>query len=154
MILALDLGLKTGFAIGLDGILIESGVLKLPNKKSGEKFFFFNKWLEEKHSEKNFKLIAFEHVNFIGNRTSPCSAHAYGGYLAFLESFAYKEAIPTKRLTVREIKKGISGKSNCDKSEIIKNVNEAGIQVTDDNEADAIAIFLLINKNYTGNHVN
>lgn len=146
LILTLDLGLKTGYAIGTQGKLLEHGMLKLPNKQKGDRYFFFGQWLAEKHKTYNFQKIVFELVNFIGDRTSPCSAHAYGGYKAILESFAYANQISIETLTVREIKQAFAEKSNCGKEKIIQKVNEHGFKVTDDNEADALAIFLLTTK--------
>ena len=52
--------------------------------------------------------------------------------------------IPYEGVPVGEIKKHLTGKGNADKVAMIAAVQALGYAVTDDNEADAIALALLV----------
>jgi len=55
--------------------------------------------------------------------------------------------IPYEGVPVGTIKRHISGKGNASKDEVIKAVGELGFHVSDDNEADAIALLNLAIQN-------
>jgi hypothetical protein len=88
VILALDLGTTTGFAIaGADGgITSGTAQFRLDRWQSGGmRFLRFKRWLTEiKHQAAGLDLVVYEQVR---NHAGIDAGHAYGGWLAILTAW-------------------------------------------------------------------
>jgi Holliday junction resolvasome RuvABC endonuclease subunit len=140
--LALDLGTHLGWALKRDDGRIEHGNIKLKKKTSepyGQRFAAFENFLIDMRVDKKVDSIYFEHVR---RHNGTDAAHVYGGFMACLAKFCDGREIPYKGLPVGAIKKHATGKGNADKAMMIEAANQRGFKVTDDNEADALAILM------------
>lgn len=141
IILALDLGTTTGWAVHNKEQVIKSGAINLkPNKFEGGGMVFlrFRQWLVDiKNAEDDIDLIYFESVR---SHKGVDAAHKYGGFLATLTSFCEHHQIPYLGVPVGTIKKHITGKGNATKYAVIDAVKEKGFAPIDDNEADSLAL--------------
>lgn len=145
MILALDLGTKTGWCLGHAGRVVASGVMDLkPNRydSAGMRFIKFrttmNKLFEAYPA---IERIAFEEVR---NHKGTDAAHIYGGLLATMQTFALDKSVQYEGHTVQAIKKFATGKGNAGKEAVTAEVRSWGYFPNDDNEADAIALCRLV----------
>jgi Holliday junction resolvasome RuvABC endonuclease subunit len=143
VILALDLGATTGYAIsGPDGgITSGTAEFRLDRWQSGGmRFLRFKRWLTEiKNQAGGFDLVVYEQVR---NHAGIDSGHAYGGWLAILSAWCEHHGIAYQGVPVGTIKRFIAGKGNADKAAVIAAVRARGFHPADDNEADALAILL------------
>ena len=139
MILTLDLGTKTGYAVIENRKLIESGFENFADHKfsgAGMRYLKFKKWLH--HSYCEVDAIYFEAVR---RHIGTDAAHMYGGFMSHLTCFCEEYSIPHDGVPVGTIKKHITGKGNASKDDVLKAVNKKyNINVVDDNESDAIAL--------------
>ena len=147
MLLALDLGRKTGWAFGnFGGSVLESGV-EIFSLNPEKKFFDFKNWLEKKCLKSDKCIIVtdifYESVCFTKGIKS---AHAFGGFLSILQSFCYSNKIRLKKYSVLTIKKHITGSGRASKNQVIDSVTKFyKFSPKDNNEADALALFSLSN---------
>jgi Holliday junction resolvasome RuvABC endonuclease subunit len=140
-ILALDLGTKTGWAIGPS---VVSGTWT--NKAGrydggGMRYLRFRAWLTEvKAQAGGLDAVYFEEVR---NHAGTDAAHVYGGFLAHLTAWCEEQVpkLPYQGVPVGTIKKHVTGKGNASKGQMIEwATSHLGRPVGDDNEADAVAI--------------
>ena len=68
------------------------------------------------------------------------AAHVYGGLLATLTAWCEHHQIPYQGVPVGTIKRHATGKGNAGKAGVIAAMKALGHPVTDDNEADALAL--------------
>jgi hypothetical protein len=142
-ILALDLGLTTGWALQLTGGKIESGTVSFRPSRydgGGVRYLRFRGWLDGIAADT--AGIAVVHYEEIRRHLSTDSAHVHGGLLATLTAWCEQYSIPYQGVPVGTIKRFITGKGNADKQAVIEAVRTCGFKPADDNEADAIAILL------------
>ena len=144
--LQLDLGTTTGWAITPSAGAIVSGVWK--NKPSGGgfegggmRYVRFRRHLDELHAVTPIGEVYFEEVR---RHRGTDASHAYGGFLATLTAWCEERQIPYQGVGVGKIKKHVTGRGNADKDAVIAAVRTLGYDVADDNEADAIALSLLV----------
>lgn len=141
IILALDLGQRTGWAVRNRDGAIASGVHEFRPSRfegGGMRFLRFRRWLFEMGSiPLGIDVVVFEEVR---RNISTDSAHAYGGYLAHLSAWAEENKIPYQGVPVGTIKRHITGIGNATKQAVIDAVRRRGFQPVDDNEADALAL--------------
>jgi crossover junction endodeoxyribonuclease RuvC len=144
MLLALDLGTTTGFALrDLKSSTIISGIWSLKNSRfegGGMRYLRFRKHLSEVQSAGPLTQVAFEEVR---RHQGVDAAHVYGGLLATLTSFCEEHEVPYEGVPVGTIKKFWTGKGNASKDQMIEAARLHGYSPVDDNEADAIAILHL-----------
>jgi hypothetical protein len=146
-LLALDLGTTTGWALRSWNGLIVSGSQSFKPQRfegGGMRYLRFARWLEEialgEKSRVHFTpsdLIVFEEVR---RHVGVDAAHAYGGFMSHLTSFAELYAIPYEGVPVGTIKKHATGKGNASKELMIAAMRARGYSPADDNEADALAL--------------
>lgn len=157
-ILALDLGTRMGYAVGINGKLLISATREdKPGRYSGGgmRYLQFRNWLTEVHASTAFDRVYFEEVR---RHLSTDSAHVYGGLLAHLTAWCEEHHIPYEGLPVGTIKKDATGKGNASKEDIILAMidrwgkpldkgrwttpkkGKPTFKSRDDNEADAMAI--------------
>jgi len=146
IILALDLGAKTGFCVGYSGNIATSGMKNFDPKKHGGKgrrYLAFSHWLIEIEADYGpFNEVYYEDVKA---HAGTLAAHCYGGFLAFLQAWCEDRAkpIPLYGLGVGTVKKNWTGKGNASKAQMIAEAKKRGFDPVDDNHADALAIFQL-----------
>lgn len=139
-ILALDLGTKTGWALGEPYKSLVSGTQKFDPGRfegGGMRYLRFRTWLTELNRNSPPDSVYFEEVR---RHLSTDSAHAYGGFMAHLTAWCEDYKIPYAGIPVGTIKKFACGKGNADKKMMIKAAKDLGFAPCDDNEADAIHI--------------
>lgn len=140
MILALDLGTKTGWAAyhpdQAPHLRIDSGVINLANKRmdgAGMRYLKLKKWLDGWRPGVN--ELYFEEVK--QRPLSVAAGHVYGGFLATVTSWCEENQVPYSGISVGTIKKFATGLGNAGKPLMIQTANLEGCETNDDNEADA-----------------
>jgi Holliday junction resolvasome RuvABC endonuclease subunit len=142
-LLALDLGLKTGWALAevRTGQVIASGVEPFRSNRwegGGMRFLRFRRWLDELYDDDNgFHEVAYEEVRA---HAGTDAAHCYGGLMATLTSWCEERELPYASAPVATIKRHATGKGNASKAAVIDALRALGYHPVDDNEADAIAL--------------
>jgi hypothetical protein len=141
VILALDLGQKTGWALRSRGGAIASGVQEFrPSRFEGGGMVWlrFRAWLPEVDDTAGaVGTVFFEEV--VAHR-GVAASHCYAGFLAHLTAWAEANHVPYTGVPVGTIKRHIAGKGNADKQAVIDAVRRLGFAPADDNEADALAL--------------
>ena len=141
VILALDLGQKTGWAArNADGAIASGTALFKPGRFEGGGMVYlrFRAWLQEvDETAGGIGAVYFEEVR---SHRGVAASHAYGGFLAHLTAWAEANKIPYRGVPVATIKRHITGKGNADKEAVIAAVRDLGFEPVDDNEADALAL--------------
>jgi Holliday junction resolvasome RuvABC endonuclease subunit len=143
-LLALDLGTTTGWACRDKHNITLSGIWDLRGGRfegGGMRFVRFKSMLEQMHRMHPVTRIAYEEVR---RHAATDAAHVYGGLMATLTSWCEGEKIPYEAIPVGTIKKHATGKGNANKAAMIEAVKAKGFSPKDDNEADAIALLLLV----------
>lgn len=140
-ILTLDLGTRTGWACRpLDGTITHGWVSLKPGRfeGGGMRFLRFKQWLSQlKNQLGEIQVVYFEEVR---RHQGVDAAHVYGGLMATLTAWCEHHKIPYQGVPVGTIKLHATGKGNAGKGEVISAMQLKGHPVTDDNEADALAI--------------
>jgi Holliday junction resolvasome RuvABC endonuclease subunit len=111
----------------------------------GVRFLNFRNWLVEMLREHKIDMVVFEDVR---NHAGVYAAHVYGGFVAILTSVCAMLRIPYRGFGVKTIKKFVTGNGNASKQDVINAVRNKGHKPIDDNEADAIALALLIKNTF------
>jgi Holliday junction resolvasome RuvABC endonuclease subunit len=141
VILAIDLGTQTGWALSADDKYITSGSEGFKPQRfegGGMRYLRFKRWLTEiKQSVELIDVVYFEEVR---RHVGVDAAHAYGGFLATLTAWCEHHQIPYQGVPVGTIKKHATGKGNASKAEMIASTIKRGFNPADDNEADALAL--------------
>jgi hypothetical protein len=143
VILALDLGTMTGWAMSLpDGGIVSGTVSFKPSRYDGGgmRYVRFRAWLDGVAADTaGIGAIHFEEVR---RHLSTDSSHVYGGFLAMLTAWCEQHGIAYQGVPAGTIKRFIAGRGNADKAAVLAAVRARGFNPIDDNEADAIAILL------------
>jgi Holliday junction resolvasome RuvABC endonuclease subunit len=139
--LALDLGTTTGWALrARDGQIAHGFVSFKPQRfeGGGMRYLRFKRWLSEIQGATNeINSVYFEEVR---RHSGVDAAHVYGGLMATLTTWCEHHNVPYQGIPVGTIKKHATGKGNASKTEVIAAMRAKGHPVTDDNEADALAL--------------
>lgn len=140
-LLCLDLGTRTGWALlGRDRAITSGTVSFQPHRfeGGGMRYLRFKRWLGEmRQAAAGLDALYFEEVR---RHAGVDAAHVYGGFLAHLTAWCEQHQIPYQGVPVGTIKKHATGKGNAGKADIIAALRARGYPVTDDNEADALAL--------------
>ena len=140
-ILALDLGTSTGWALACRDGSISSGSQSFKPQRfegGGMPLLRFAAWLSELHIKAGpLTRVVFEEVRA---HKGTAAAHTYGAFLGQLTAWCELHHVPYQGVPVATIKKHATGKGNAGKDEVIAAMRAMGHAVTDDNEADALAI--------------
>ncbi len=142
-LLALDLGVTTGWAVRLAGGKIESSTTSFRPSRydgGGMRYLRFRGWLDSIAALTGG--IAAVYYEGVRRHLGTDAAHLYGGFLATLTAWCEQRGIPYEGVPVGTIKHHVTGKGNADKAAVIAAVRARGFNPKDDNEADAIAILL------------
>jgi Holliday junction resolvasome RuvABC endonuclease subunit len=144
MILALDLGTFTGWALHLEHGHIISGTQPFKPGRydgGGMRYLRFSAWLNEIYNTYPISRVAFEEVR---RHASTDAAHVHGGLLATLTAWCERKQIPYEGIPVGTIKKHATGKGNANKPAMMQAMRDKGHQPCDDNEADALALLYYV----------
>ena len=140
-VLAIDLGTTTGWALRARDQQIAHGFISLKPQRfegGGMRFLRFKRWLSElKDMATDIHAVYFEEVR---RHAGVDAAHVYGGLMATLTTWCEHHKVPYQGVPVGTIKKHATGKGNASKDDVIAAMRALGHPVTDDNEADALAI--------------
>ena len=141
VVLALDLGTTTGWALlAREGDIAHGFASFRPQRfeGGGMRFLRFKRWLMElKTIAQEIHAVYFEEVR---RHAGVDAAHVYGGLMATLTTWCEHQNIAYLGVPVGTIKKHATGKGNAGKTEVIAAMRALGHPVTDDNEADALAL--------------
>ena len=143
VVLALDLGTTTGWALqAADGLITSGTVSFRPSRYDGGgmRYLRFRGWLEQLALDAG--AITAIHFEEVRRHVGTDAAHVYGGLLATLTSWAETARIAYQGVPVGTIKRHATGKGNANKDAMMAAARARGFSPTDDNEADAIAILL------------
>lgn len=139
--LALDLGTTTGWALRpRDGEIAHGFVSFRPQRfeGGGMRYLRFKRWLTElKALATDINAVYFEEVR---RHAGVDAAHVYGGLMATLTTWCEHHNIPYQGVPVGTIKKHATGKGNASKDDMIAAMRARAHPVSDDNEADALAL--------------
>ena len=139
-LLTLDLGTHTGWALhDRDGSITSGTAHFAPHRfeGGGMRYLRFKRWLGEVEAAAGLDAVFFEEVR---RHAGVDAAHAYGGFLAHLTAWCEHHGIPYQGVPVGTIKKHATGRGNADKAAMLAAMRARGYAVTDDNEADALAL--------------
>jgi Holliday junction resolvasome RuvABC endonuclease subunit len=140
-VLALDLGTTTGWALRPRVGNTAHGFVSFKTQRfegGGMRYLRFKRWLTEmKTLASDIHAVYFEEVR---RHAGVDAAHVYGGLMATLTTWCEHHNIPYQGVPVGTIKKHATGKGNASKDDVIATMRAMGHAVTDDNEADALAI--------------
>ena len=140
-ILTLDLGTTTGWACKTEDTTITHGWVSLKTGRfegGGMRYLRFKQWLSQlKGQVGEIGVVYFEEVR---RHQGVDAAHVYGGLMATLTAWCEHHKIPYQGVPVGTIKLHATGKGNAGKAQMIEAMQLKGHPVTDDNEADALAI--------------
>ena len=143
VVLSLDLGTKTGWALLRADGRVESGQEKFDLKQGegqGARYVKFRRWLVEmKAAHPDIGELVYEQVMGHG-AFQVISAHVYGGMLATVQAFGEHHQIAYRGIGVSTIKKQFAGHGKASKTDVIRQCEALGFRPCSDNEADAIAL--------------
>jgi hypothetical protein len=141
VILALDLGTTTGWAMRTRNDIILSGVRRFRPSRfegGGMRYLRFTGWLDDVLSYVGgLDSLFFEEVRAHAGTNA---AHIYGGFLGTLTAWCESHDVPYEGVPVATIKRHVTGKGNASKQAVTAAVQALGYRPEDDNEADAIAL--------------
>lgn len=145
VVLGFDLGTHCGWAVYIDGVHKTSGTwhFEVDKRHAGRRYALALDrfiWVIRQYDP---DVIAFEDVH---RHTGTMAAHVYGALKAILHLAAYNRAEPAEVVGfgVSTIKKRATGKGVASKKQMIAAARKRlGVNVTDDNQADALWICVL-----------
>lgn len=151
VILALDLGTTTGWALRSANGPVAHGFVSFKSQRfegGGMRYLRFGRWLADMlalsgsqiGSQTNLTGIGAVYFEEVRRHLGVDAAHVYGGLLAKLTAWCEHHQIPYQGVPVGTIKRHSTGKGNAGKAEVIAAMKALGHPVTDDNEADALAL--------------
>jgi hypothetical protein len=162
MLLALDLGMRTGWALFSNGRRLASGTWILADRWRARGDVFLDLLLRTVAAQR-IQVIAHEHVPSLHQHAGVNAAHLFGGWLELIEIVRMRTTISVVRINTSEAHaaaglvrpprtpKGLSPaarrRSQAERREEIKRRTVAAAQargwpVKDDNEADACFVAL------------
>lgn len=139
MILALDLGTRTGFAAHSRATGIVSGVKDFSTKRNqggGMRYLEFKRWLDSI----NKGAITEVYWEEVRRHAGTQAAHVFGSFQGVLMAWCEENNIAYKSVPVGTIKKAATGKGNASKQDMIDAAKALGFNPATDDEADAIHI--------------
>jgi len=143
VILALDLGTTTGWALRTADRTVVSGTVSFRSSRydgGGMRYVRFRSWLDQ--LDEDAGPLTEIHYEEVRRHLGTDAAHVHGGFLAILTAWAEPRGIAYQGVAVGTIKRHVTGKGNADKAAVIAAVRARGFKPADDNEADAIALLL------------
>lgn len=144
-VLALDLGTRTGWAL-LEHQRLESGVQVFDVKRGespGMRFLRFNRWLDEFPA---LDVVVYEQTHQRGGAATEVAA----GFATRVQEYCARRGIEHAAVHTGTLKKFTTGSGAAKKPAMIAAVSARWKAVTDDNEADAVALLFFALENLVG----
>jgi Holliday junction resolvasome RuvABC endonuclease subunit len=144
IVLGIDPGSRSGWALVCDGKLARSGVwqLKTENDRPGQRFRRFRDCLVGviDLGPAAVNLIGYEQRKGQGGSYA---AHLHGGIVAHIEELAERHGVPYTSVHPSTLKLWATGYGKADKAAMMAEASRrAGRDVIENNEADAILVAL------------
>jgi crossover junction endodeoxyribonuclease RuvC len=139
IVLSLDLGTVCGWCLGTPGSHV-SGTWNLKPDKyegGGMRYLKFRQKLDEIAKSVEISQVVYEAVR---KHRGTDAAHIYGGLMGCLTEWCEFNGIPYEGVPVGTIKKHWTGNGAATKEMMLAECEEREIVVSDDNEADAVAL--------------
>ena len=144
-VLSLDLAQTTGGALIANGIITSGSQCFAGKTKKGEtqhagnNFSRFDNWLRDRLCDDKPEAVCFEEVF---RWMSSSAAHSFCGFRAIMMLQCTRKGIPCFAYSPTTIKKDFTGSGNAKKEVMIATalMRWPGLDYTDDNEIDSIAI--------------
>ena len=150
IILSIDPAQKCGWALFKDGRRIGSGVWKLKPGKyegSGMAFLRLRTYLGELFRDYKIDAVVYEDVAF--NRGG-AATFWYSGIVATVQTMCADHGAPYSGIAVATVKRRATGNGGAGKPAMLAAARaEWGMFVTDDNEADALWIGIVLHEELT-----
>lgn len=146
-VLALDMATKLGWAVrSVDGGIAYGTQNFTPKglEGGGMRWLRFRNWVAEIVKVSKPDVIYFEEVVGFPRKNMGRDAAIYYGFSSHLSEYCEVSNIPYKGVGVGKIKKFITGRGNASKVDVIAAIKKLGYNVSDDNQADAIALLLFV----------
>ena len=150
IVLALDLGTSTGWAIAWPGDAIrEHGTQSFAtagHERDGVRFQRFRAWLHEMKRtfdarQDPIARVVYERVDFIVPG-QVYAAHCWGGFWAHLTAWCEHHQIDYEGIAVGTIKKAVAGNGRAKTPGVIAEVRRRGFKIGSLDEGMAIAVLL------------
>ena len=140
IVLALDLGRSTGWALHQHGVYTV-GTQKFPAKRGespGMLYLRFRGWLEEisRMSLDRVNLVVYEQVHNRGGSAT----EILNGLTAVVQEFCAKHDVDVCNVHTSTLKKWATGAGNANKEAMVERAKELGHDVKNDDEADAVLL--------------
>jgi hypothetical protein len=151
LVLALDPGTSTGWAVGAPGDTPLWGSRDFKGGSSGEVMGLFRHWLNQRCYELHPTLIVFE-APYIPQAHSKIPMNAATlrrllGIVATVEAVGWELRIPVREATTLEIARFFLGTQRlargAKKAATVEACRRYGWDVSDDNQADALALWAM-----------
>lgn len=143
VILSIDLGTETGWALRRADLKVESGAESFsPRSREGPggRFIRFERWLTDLlAAHPDIARVAYERV-VQGGPGQTYAAQVYGGFHALLMMACERRNIPHEGFNVSTVKLQFAGHGNASKDDIGDQCRKLGFNPSTHDEADAIAI--------------
>jgi hypothetical protein len=157
VVLALDLGLTTGYAVGVPGRAPQFGCLRLPGPAAGfgARFGALTNGISDLIVTHRPALIAKEAILRLAAQNSAHIARLQFGYQACADEEAWRHNVATVEADADAIRKSIIGRSRWPKgtdvkAKVIEWCREHGIDVRQSDQADAIVTWFWACETHAG----
>jgi Holliday junction resolvasome RuvABC endonuclease subunit len=148
-VLALDLGWQFGWCIWRRGDAMSSGVVNLRAQAptDGARLRIKRQWLTSKLAELTaageiLADVVYERITFVG-KNGVDTLHAHGKQLGAVESWCALKGVPEPDgINWDDVKKHVTGQRSAARELVLKTIQRQFPNVTDHNEASAIAVML------------
>lgn len=146
VVLALDLARRLGWAAGVPGERPRSGVVQLRGQSHGEVYAALGNWLDDARIVHQPARLVFEAPLIGGQHAGINAARLALGMVAIVEQFCWDHSIECFEEHVSRTRKEVLGRGNfatgTAKAEVLAWVRGRGFDVTDDNQADSLVLWL------------
>lgn len=107
----------------------------MPHGKAPQLFYILDKLINEYGAS----TLVYESIDFGVHKSQ---ADSYGRFVGVIELIAFNHQLDIECYGPKHIKRIAAGIGDASKGQVIESINtKYGLSVTDDNEADAIAIY-------------
>lgn len=144
LILALDLATATGWACGAPGDNPRFGTKRMPQTgdEIGRFLVHFEDWLNDFLTVESPRLVVFEAPILRRGPSNPVVARKLMGLANCTETICYRRDIICRQAHLATVKKSFAGSGRADKAEMILAARRWGWDVENDNEADALGLWV------------
>ena len=139
-ILGLDLATRTGWALCEDGKITESGAVNFKVQRGespGMRYLFLRRWLDRNPLALN--LTIYEDAHYRGGAATEVCV----GMVTTVQEWCAARGVEHMKCHTQRLKKWFTGSGRASKADMMAEASRrTGRKVTDNDEADAIALAL------------